>query len=93
MNGVGFVLIASQETVERILLFLFSLLGQWFYNGFAIFLIVMKIYFMESIWRSNNQNYSLALEMLNGDNMQGNASGVKCEMQNGVSTSSAFNKI
>ena len=31
--------------------------------------------------------------MLNGDNMQGNASGVKCEMQNGVSTSSAFNQI
>ena len=50
-------------------------------------------FFIRSIWRSSSQNYSLALEMLNGDNMQGNASGVKCEMQNGVSTSSAFNQI
>ena len=49
--------------------------------------------FIRSIWRSKGQNYSLALEMLNGDNMQGNASGVKCETQNGVSTSLAFNQI
>ena len=29
-----------------------------------------KIHFMKYIWRSNGQNYTLALETRDGDNMQ-----------------------
>lgn len=45
----------------------------------------LKIYFMRSIWRLNGQNYILALETWDVDDMQGNASEVKCDLQNGVS--------
>ena len=37
----------------------------------------LKIYFMKSFWRSNNQNYSLALETCDGNDMQCNACEVK----------------
>ena len=39
----------------------------------------LKIFLKEVFGGSKGQNYSLALEMLNGDNMQCNASGVKCK--------------
>lgn len=45
----------------------------------------LKIYFMRSIRRLNGQNYILALETWDVDDMQGNASEVKCDLQNGVS--------
>ena len=37
----------------------------------------LKIYFMKSFWRSNGQNYSLALETCDGNYMQCNAYEVK----------------
>jgi len=44
--------------------------------------------FHEKFWRSNSQNYSLALEICDGNDMQCNACEVKWEAQNRVSTSS-----